>query len=118
MTRKSLHMKINRESDLASLIPGDRVDVKYPNDSTAVVILYEREAGRLIRNPHFTFVEIPEGYDGNPVEKFSARKSQISHIKYWEGRINLDTTYLEYFSIEQGTPQYDRVKTLIDNFEV
>ena len=113
---------VKRESDIIDLIPGDRVLVAINQGLRPERMVYatpQLEDRSL--STECEFIQIPDNYGGGDPDSFLIWKATTTNLRFIEEYVQLQIRELQKDDprrmsrrVQQGTPEYDHVKSLVD----
>lgn len=112
---KPAYRLINREADITDLIPGDRVKVVIDHGRRPTWMVYEgHKPIGLNHSTKCTFIDIPEGYNGEDVDFFRVWESYAKYLQFPGEHMELDYYHRNLRVVKRETDEYQSMKTLAD----
>ncbi len=104
---------VQREADIANLIPGDRVKVVMNGDRESHWMVYGgHNTPKLERLTKCTFIELPERYPEGEASYFMVWESQLIYLQFSDQGVRFDALHRNLRWIHNGTEEYDGIKNL------
>ena len=117
-TREPEYKRVENESSLEHLVPGDRVRIFHYRKATWMVYQKSNHGeGKRILNSEssISFIEIPEGYNKESNTIFNIWKSSVRYLQFnGSGMIYWPSLHSIMSQVTPGSEQYHETKTLAD----
>jgi hypothetical protein len=109
---------LDRESDIANLIPGDRVIILIDHGRKPRWMVYGgHKPVALNQSTNCAFIELPDGYKGEEVDIFGVWESFVKYLQFPGGHIEFDSYHRNLRAVQAGTEEYALMKNLADMLE-